>query len=142
MDALEKMRQWVQTFPLWEEGNLLYIDYTAATPGNTGLYPMGMEIVRRKEDVLGNVTCRCRYRFTLYRVVTGQEDNTQNAAWGMAFQNWVMEQSALGLAPVFGDEPQKETLRAEQGKLKNASQTGTGFYGVELTAEFVKKFEM
>ena len=140
MDDLEKLRQWVQTFPKWEEGNLLYIDYTGAVPGNTGLYPMGMELVSRQEDITGGITAQCRYRFSLYRVTTGQEDNTQNAAWLMEFQNWVLQQSLQGLAPTFGDVPARERIRAEKGRLKSGSQTGTGVYSVELTTEFVKKY--
>lgn len=138
MDDLEKLRQWVQTFPQWEEGNLLYCDYTGAVPGNTGLFPLGMEELYRKTDILGNTTARCRYRFSLYRVTTGQEDNAVNAAWLMAFQRWVQSQSAQGLAPAFGDEPARERIRAEKGRLKETSQTGTGLYTVELIAEFVK----
>lgn len=140
MDDLEKVRQWVQTFPMWEEGNLLYIDYTGAVPGNTGLYPMGMELVSLQEDILGGITAQCRYRFSLYRVTTGQEDNTRNAAWLMEFQNWVLQQSLQDLAPTFGDEPARERIRAEKGKLKDASQSGTGVYAVELIAEFEKKY--
>lgn len=140
MQVLEKVRQWVQTFPKWEEGQLLYIDYTAAVPGNTGLYPMGMELVGRHEDIVGSVTVQCRYRFSLYRVVAGQEDREDDAAWLMEFQNWVQEQSILGLAPTFGDVPARERIRAEKGRLKEGSQTGAGVYAVELTAEFVKKY--
>lgn len=140
MNALEKVRQWVQTFHKWEAGNLLYIDYTAAVPGNAGLYPMGMEVLQIREDILGGITARCRYRFSLYRVAAGREDREEDALWLMAFQNWVQEQSLLGLAPAFGDEPAREQIRAEKGRLKEGSQTGTGVYAVELTVEFVKKY--
>ena len=140
MNALEKVRQWVQTFPEWEEGDLPYIDYTAAVPGNTGLYPMGMEAVETQEDILGGITARCRYRFSLYRVAAGQEDREADAQWLMAFQEWVQQQSLLVLAPPFGDAPARERIRAERGGLKGASQTGTGVYTVGLTAEFVKKY--
>ena len=140
MNALEKVRQWVQTFHKWEAGNLLYIDYTAAVPGNTGLYPMGMEVLQIRENILGGITARCRYRFSLYRVAAGRENREEDALWLMAFQNWVQEQSLLGLAPSFGDEPAREQIRAEKGRLKEGSQTGTGVYAVELTVEFVKKY--
>ena len=140
MDLLERVRSWVQTFPDWEEGQLLYIDYTGAAPGNTGLFPVGVEELERREDVLGNMAVSCRCRFMLYRVTTGQEDNAANARWLLRFQDWVRQQSALHLAPTFGDEPARERIRAEKGKLKNASQVGTGIYAVELTAEFVKKY--
>ena len=141
MTDLEKVRQWVQTFPKWEEGNLLYIDYTGAVPGNAGLFPVGLEEVSRTEDVLGNVAVHCRYQFSLYRVTTGQEDNTANAQWLMAFQDWVREQSVQRLAPAFGDEPSRERIRAEKGRLKDGSQTGTGVYAVQITAEFMKHYE-
>lgn len=140
MTDLEKVRQWLLSYPKWEEGGLLYIDYTDAVPGNAGLYPSGLEMVSRREDVLGNVTVQNRYHFALYRVVTGQEDNTQNAQWLMEFQQWVQSQSVAGLAPQFGDEPARERMRAEKGKLKEASQTGTGTYMVTLTAEFIKHY--
>ena len=140
MTDLEKVRQWLLGYPAWEEGKLLYIDYTDAVPGNAGLYPNGLEEVSRKTDVLGNVTVQNRYHFALYRVVDGQEDNTENAAWLMAFQKWVQSQSAAGLAPQFGDEPARERIRAEKGKLKEASQTGTGTYVVTLTAEFTNYY--
>lgn len=137
MAALEKLVQWLKTFPLWEE-NALHIDYTGAVPGSSGLYPQGVEEVQRREDVLGNVTVKNRLHVTLYRVTHGQQDNRENSAWLLQFQQWVQQQSALGLAPFFGDDPKQEKIRAEQGKLKSASQTGTGKYAVAITAEYVK----
>lgn len=140
MQRLEKVRQWVQTFPLWEEGQLLYIDHTGCVPGNSGLFSQGAQELARLTDILGNTTVRCRCSFSLYRVTTGQEDGAANAQWLLAFQNWVQEQSVLGLAPVFGDAPEQERLWAQKGRLKQADQTGTGIYSVELIAEYVKKF--
>ena len=39
MTDLEKVKNWLLTFPQWEEGGQLYVDYTDAVPGNAGLYP-------------------------------------------------------------------------------------------------------
>jgi len=139
MTELEKLRQWLPTFPQWEAGGLLYLDHLDAMPGNTGLYPGGLEVIGRKEDVLGNVTENCRYRFGLYRMTARGEDNTAAAQWLLDFQNWVQRQSRLGLAPTFGDDPAKETLYAQKGRLKEGSQAGSGVYVVELTAEFIRK---
>jgi len=139
MDVLLKLRQWLLTFPQWEEGNLLYIDFTDAVPGSTGLYPAGLEILSSNADVAGNVTLRCRYNFVLYRMGGGCPDG-RDAAWLLDFQSWVLAQNAAGLTPVFGDEPALERIRAEKGKRKETSQPGTGVYAVVLTAEFVKKF--
>lgn len=140
MTDLEKLRQWLLTYPKWDAGGLLYIDYTDGVPGNSGLYPAGLEEVSRREDVLGNVTVGCRYHFALYRVTTGQADNRDNAQWLLDFQSWVRAQSQAGLAPTFGDEPAREQIRAEKGRLHKASQTGTGTYTVTLTADFVKHY--
>lgn len=139
MTALEKMVQWLKTFPLWDDAKL-HIDYLAAEPENAGLYPQGLEEVARREDVLGNVTVLCRLHFMLYRRTFGQQDSGENSTWLLQLQQWVQSQSALGLAPVFGDAPEKERIRAEQGKLQKARQTGTGLYAVAITAEFEKHY--
>ena len=139
MDILETLRQWLRTFPQWEEGNLLYIDYTDALPGNLGLYPSGLEILSSQADIAGNVTLHCRYNFVLYRMGSAVGDG-KDAAWLLAFQNWVLQQSVAGLAPHFGDVPDAERIRAEKGKLTEASQPGSGVYAVMLTAEHVRKF--
>lgn len=140
MTALEKMTAWLQTFPLWQEESLS-VDYVDALPGNAGLYPEGLEQVSRREDVLGNVTVENRLHFVLYRVTAGQQDNRENSQWLLELQSWVQQQSAAGLAPSFGDVPHRERISAQKGKLKAASQTGTGKYAVNLTVEFTKQYE-
>ncbi len=138
MEELEKLKNWLQTYPGWE-GELL-VDYTKARPGHFGLYPQGLEQRSVRQDVLGNTYVRCRSRYALYRVTTGQADNSHNAAWLLDFQNWVREQSAQGLAPAFGDLPAEERLTAQQGRLKKTGQTGTGTYAVTITAEYTKVY--
>ena len=139
MDILEKVRQWVKGFPQWEEGNLLYIDFTDGVPGSSGLHPGGLEVVSAKADVLGGVKMTCRYHFSLYRVGNADGDGA-DARWLAAFQAWVLEQTALGLAPRFGDDPGAERIFAEKGQLKLAADAGTGLYTVKLTAQFVRNF--
>ena len=138
MTELEKLKQWLLSYPNWDAGQLLYIDYTDAVPGNVGLFPKGLEEIGRSEDILGRKTVTCRLRFALYRVTASREDRAADAAWLLDFQNWVQTQSAFGLAPQFGDVPGRERIRAEKGVLKKADQTGTGTYAVVLTAEFAK----
>ena len=139
MTNLTKMRNWLHTFPGWDENCVLHTDHTAAEPENCGLYPQGGEEISRREDVLGNVSVLCRYRFHLYRLVQ-LADPLANAQWLLQFQQWVRQQSATGAAPRFGDDPGQERLRAEKGKLSEISQTGTGTYMVTLTAEFIKNY--
>lgn len=137
MECLEELRRWLQTFPQWGNAKI-YVDDLAVRPQNAGLCPMGLEILENKEDLLGNRSLRCRQRFMLYRVATpGQEASV----WLLQLQKWVTEQSALGLAPRFGDEPDREVIRAEKGALKERTAAGTAVYTVMITIEFVKKFK-
>lgn len=137
MNELEKLRKWLLTYPQWGESGLIYVDYTDAVPG-LGLFPAGLEELSRKADVLGNVTVKCRYNFALYRVTAAQEDKTEDAQWLLGLQQWVQQQSIAGLAPQFGNVPGAERLRAQKGKLKEASRAGTATYVVMLTADFTK----
>lgn len=139
MDVLDQVRQWLLTYPKWEEGNLLYIDYTDGMPGNSGLFPTGFQVLSRQEDVLGGVKVLCRCNFSLYRVGTADPEGA-DARWLMEFQQWVLQQSAAGLAPKFGDEPNMEIIRAEKGTLRER-HPGMQVYAVVLTAEFVKKYD-
>lgn len=136
MTDLEKLRQWLLTFPKWEDS--LQVEYTEAEPGSAGLFPLGLEEISRREDVLGNVQVACRYRFSLYRRTTRQQE--VNAQWLLEFQNWVQQQSTAGLTPQFGDVPSQERMQAQKGALKERSQTG--MYVVTLTADFMKVYEV
>lgn len=134
MTALEKMQQWLQTYPGWQD--TLQIDLTEPAPGNAGLFCEGLEERARQADILGNLQITCRYRFTLYRRVGRDSDEAQ---WLLDFQNWVQQQSALGLAPHFGDIPRLEQIQAQKGTLKDRGQTG--LYAVTLTADFTKVYQ-
>ena len=139
MTALEKITDWLRTFPLWEDGNVS-VDYTDGLPGTVGLFPRGLEEVSRKIDVLGNVTVVNRLHFMLYRITTGQQHSPDHSTWLLALQNWIQQQSVQGLAPCFGDDPAREKIRGEKGMLKNSLQTGTGKYAVELTVEYIQNY--
>lgn len=130
---LESLAKWLRTFPEWEDS--IRIDYVDAAPGSTGLYPKGLTELSRREDVLGNLTVRCRYDFLL-RKMAGQSE--ENARWLLDFQTWVMEQDRLGLAPKFGDDPKNEKIRAFEGQLQSNSQVGSAMYTVRISAEFTK----
>lgn len=137
MNALEKVKQWLLTYPAWDAGGFMFIDYTDAVPGNMGLFPRGMETVKSREDVLGNRTVNSRYHFALYRVAQRREED---AAWLLDFQEWVQQQSAAGLTPRFGDVESEERMWAGDGKLLKANPAGVVTYAVTLTAEFTKRY--
>lgn len=132
---LEALTRWLQTFPQWEDS--IRIDFVDARPGSTGLYPKGLKEISRREDVLGNLTVRCRYDFLLRKLGGSGEEN---ANWLVQFQNWVMEQDRQGLAPQFGDDPKLERIRAFEGQLHSHAQVGSALYTVQLSAEFTKIF--
>ena len=136
MTELEKMQQWLASYPDWEE--TLQTDVIGSAPGNVGLFCDGLEERSRQADVLGNLQINCRYRFTLYRRVSWDGDQA-DALWLLAFQNWVQRQSALGLAPCFGDIPYQERMQAQKGTLKDRGQTG--LYAVTLLADFTRVYE-
>ena len=129
MTVLEKITAWLKTFPQWEENAGL--DGMELTPGSIGLFPQGIEEIARREDVLGNVQVTNRFTMMVYRVAAGD-----GPAWMLALQQWVNQQSAAGLAPRLGDIPEKEQIRAEQGRLSAPNQTGTKRYAVKLMAEY------
>ena len=141
MDVLQKVKQWLLTYPGWGDTQL-YVDYLEAAPCNGGLYPQGLEERSRRVDMLGNVKISCRYRFALYRMTAGQLNGEENARWLLDFQQWVQQQSVAGLAPKFGDVAADEQIRAEKGQLREASQAGTGTYQVILIADFIKLYEV
>ncbi len=134
MTVLEKITAWLKTFPQWEENTGL--DGMELTPGSIGLFPQGVEEIARREDVLGNVQVTSRFTLMVYRVAAGD-----GPAWTLALQQWVNQQSAAGLAPRLGDIPEKEQIRAEQGRLSAPNQTGTKSYAVKLTAQYIGKIQ-
>lgn len=136
MTDLEKMQQWLQTYPGWQD--TLQVDCTDPAPGNAGLFCEGLEERTRQADIVGNLQIACRYRFTLYRR-GGRNNGKEDALWLLDFQNWVQCQSACGLAPCFGDIPYLERLQAQKGTLKDRGQTG--MYAVTLIADFTRVYE-
>lgn len=139
MTALEIMKNWLRSFPLWN-GQEVYIDYTDGLPEHCGLYCRGLEEISRREDVLGGVETVNRAHFVLYRLGDYGQDNTPHANWLLQLQAWMQQQSAQGLAPVFGDVPQRERIWAQNGRLQNVQQTGTARYTAVITAEFIKLY--
>lgn len=135
MTELEKMRDFLLSYPDWEAGKLLHID--RCDGGENGLFPQGVEEIARKTDVLGNTKVYARLKFTLYR---SAGERAEDAAWLLGFQKWLAEMSIRGKTPTFGDVPSEERLKAEKGHFDRVRGNG-GLYAVTLTAEFVKIYE-
>lgn len=144
MTALQTIREWITKFPQYSELREFSVDYTEAAPGNGGIMPGGLTEIARTKDICGNVTVTNQYSFTLYFVFEKAQDDDEgaekNAQFLMDFQNWVQAQSATGAAPQFGDDPRRETMKAQNGALYGTDAEGTALYTVQLTVDFKKYY--
>lgn len=144
MSALDRIRAWIAAYPGHEALGAFAVDYTDRVPENGGIFPSGLIEISRTEDILGNVEIRNQYNFGLYYVfekAPGDDVGAAfNADWVMDFQEWVQEQSARGLAPAFGDKT--TAARAQNGVLYAADEEGTATYMVQLSVEFIKRYEV
>lgn len=146
MTALEMVRSWLATYPGYDILGQFQVDYTDQIHGFGGVFPSGLVEVERRKDICGNVTVTNQFNFGIYLVFEKAPGDdigaTINADWIMDFQLWAQEQSVLGLAPVFGDVPHLERINAQNGVLYEARDEGTATYMVQLSIQFIKKFEV
>ena len=146
MTPLEKIRDWLATHPGYNILEHFRVDYTDQIPANGAIFPSGIVEVERRSDIVGNVTVTNQYNFGLYYVFLKPPGDdagaTINADWIMDFQEWVQEQSITGSAPVFGDVPRDERIKAQNGVLYAADDEGLATYMVQLSVQFKKKFEV
>lgn len=127
ISALEKLQAWLSAYPHWN-----------GYPARICILPKGLEEISRREDVLGNALVGCRCYVTLFWEMESAGDDTENARRLLEFQNWVQEQSILGLAPKFGDVASEERIRTEKGGYTPAAQIVT--YTATLVADFMKGY--
>lgn len=146
MNPLEKIREWLATYPGYDILGKFQVDYTDQIPANGGVFPSGMMEVGRVRDIFGNVTVENQLNFGLYYVfekAPGDDAGaTINADWIMDFQEWVQAQSITGEAPAFGDVPRDEQILAQNGVLYEATDEGLATYMVQLSVRFTRKFEV
>ncbi len=146
MTTLETVRGWISTFPEHDILSTYQIDYTDRIPANGGIFPAGLVEISRKKDIFGNTTVENQLNFGIYTVFEKAPEDDEgakiNAEWIMKFQEWVQKQSVLGLAPVFGDRPDQVTIKAENGVLYEAQDEGTATYMVQLSINYIKKYEV
>ena len=146
MNALDKIREWIGTYPDFDILSHFHVDYIDRVPATGGIYPAGLVEISRRSDIVGNVTVSNQYNFSLYycfaKATEDDVDAEINADWISGFQEWVQEQSATGQAPVFGDVPNDERISAQNGVLYEADDSGTATYMVQLSVQFKKKYEV
>lgn len=146
MTPLERIRTWLATYEGFDILGQFQVDYTDQVPANGGIFPSGLAEIGRVTDIFGNVIAENQYNFGLYYVFEKAPDDdagaTINADWIMDFQEWAQEQSILGVAPIFGDNPGSERILAQNGVLYDATEEGLATYMVQLSVRFTKKFEV
>ena len=146
MSDLEKLREWVKTYPGCSSIEEFHVDLIDQIPYQNSIAPSGLIQISRREDLLGNVTVENQYNFGLYYAFPKDPKDdthaTQNAEWLMDFQKWVQDQSVRGLAPKFGDDPRTEQMSAQNGTIYGADEEGIAVYVVQLSANFTKIYEV
>lgn len=147
MTDLERIRDWIRTFPDFDILSVFQVDYTDQVPANGGIYPSGLMEISRQEFIYGDVLVTNQLNFGLYYVFEkspGDDVGAQiNADWVMSFQTWVQDQSIMHIAPVFGNyDTAHERIKAENGVLYSADEEGTATYMVQLSIQFKKLYEV
>ena len=143
--ALAALRDFLVAAPALQ-GIPLRIQDAGPAPGTGGLWPQGVTVRSRKEDVLGRVTLGCRAEFLLRLCLPlppGDDAAAlRNAGRLLALEGWVAAQSAAHALPVFGSGlPEAETLQAENGKLERVDAGGTARYTLRLRAEYTEIYK-
>lgn len=138
--VLGKMREFIASFPDYDILSQLTIDFTDHVPDCAGLFPSGLVELRRTTDIVGDISVTNQYNFALYTNLTKSPDEdtgaTVNAEWLISFQEWVQEQSALHLAPTFGDEPNRERITAQNGAIYSTDDEGAAIYAIQISITF------
>ena len=146
MNKLEQIRKWLKDYPGTLPVQSLKVDYYSTQPDNGSIDPSGLIEVTRETDIMGNITVENQLNFALYFVLLkspgDDEGATENADLLMDLQQWIQEQSICGLAPIFGDDPDAETIKAQNGAVYAADEEGTAIYMVQLSINYIKYYEV
>lgn len=119
MDVLETVRLW-----LVGQGIVPAVDRLTVAEGDTGLFPLGRQVLWEKEDVLGGVRRRVRYDFLLRQMAIPGEDTAKKLL--------ALQEATTNTPPDLGEGSQ---FRGVQGKITKKAATGLGIYELRLIAE-------
>ncbi|MBQ7957214.1 MAG: hypothetical protein IJ279_04170 [Clostridia bacterium] len=140
--SIEKMRDFILTCPFLEDFTKgILIDWHSQN--KFGLMPAGQTTIRRVEDIMGGVIAYKQYNFSLYANNFTIDDVIRIETIGFLdrFTEWIEEQSVLGLAPQFGDNPSEEEITAQNGMLFQLYDDGqTGRYQLQIAVTFEKHY--
>lgn len=146
MTDLEKIREWLKGYPGTLPVKDLKVDYFSSHPDDGSIDPSGLIEVSRTADIMGNVTVENQLNFALYFTLlkspADDQGATENADLLLDLQKWIQEQSLRRMTPVFGDDPDEETIKAQNGALHLTNEGGIGIYTVQLSVNYIKYYEV
>lgn len=143
MSVFEKLRAWLSSCPYLEKFSGGHVDWLDNSAGCFGIMPAGSTTIRQTRDILGGRRIVKQYNVALYARGWTVDDvvRLENTTFLDDFTQWVEDQQAMGLAPVFGDEPDEEEITAQNGMLYTLDPNGqTGRYQVQVGVTYVRNY--
>ena len=128
---MDQIINWLRTFPGWQDE--IFVNFIPGQTGACGIYPQGIRLLSRKEDILGGQKLRLQSSYQLRRTAERSQQNLPQAHWLQQLQQWVLTQSLAGLAPQLGEDTR---WSVKDGKLEKDRQPGVGVYTLTLMAEY------
>lgn len=136
MSRIEQVREFIAKCPFLDDlSNGIHVDWLDVQVGDYGIMPSGESVIKREEDILGNVEVTKQYNYCLYaqRFTLDDVIRVENSGFLEDFSNWIDEQSQMGGIPILGDVPKEETVTAQNGMLFALAPNGqTGRYQIQI----------
>ena len=130
MEQLNALKTLLCSFPGWGAAELA-VDIPTGKPQACGLFPVGLRVLYRGTDILGNRSYRLRQSFLLRRADCAGEAAAQ---WLMELQSWLLLQ--MPRWDCFGRQVR---IFAEDGRLVSSKQPGTGIYEMKIHVDYEKE---
>ena len=131
MEILEKLRQWLLSYPGWG-GCSLSVGCVQTQPGTAGLYLTGIDEYDRQTDLQGNVLARNRLQLQLRYNVAAEEEKS---GWLVDMADWLRQHCSAGEMPRLGCLADGQRVCVKQGKLAQI-QGQTASYQLDFTVEY------
>lgn len=135
---LEQLRQWLESWPGWDQSPAIAIDGLDLAGGAVSLRPGGASETSFRGNILGGGELSTSYRFWLeLRMEKPLGDpgaGMQNAALLLALQDWVNVENARHRIPTLFENGH-QSLRATGSALQQAGPDGLARYRMELVVE-------
>lgn len=142
MSRTEKVRAFIAGCPFIDTlSKGVRIDWLSSEEEDYGIMPMGESIIRRSEDICGNVEVIKQYNYCLYarRFTVDDIIRLENSGFLEDFSDWIDEKEQDRDFPFLGDEPEEEHITAQNGMLFAMTPDGrTGRYQIQINHIYKK----